>query len=1189
MSDSLVLANTFELLGGGVASTLPQCTGAKFRLGTQYNFGTPQPVIDFTAAMMGDGERPSGWRYSNRTFSLPVVILVPTTGSSVAAIFNDRLTLAGAREMIQQAISADQFTLVWSPEGALGQRDTIYECWRAAATGIEYDYGHEKNLICQMTITFDAMPFGRSDVEQTLNFDSPVIGATAPAAQVEVDNFTAINTSTQVPWWSASGQSAYGFQSAWWNHSITDFNSPALYTRTIFDAGQTATFEAGLGNYTQTGNCAVAQSAVQAHGGTKSMTLTSSAGGDMSAGSCLAANFATQMLACVPGDIIHVAAFSRSVASARSVAVGAEFYTAAGVQISATFGTTVTNSTSNFTTNPTADITAPATAAWVRNRVEVLATGAGAEVHYFDDITMTRGAAVDLTGRSKLTMWFGLGADGSAAWRRWHKGPVNFTFTLTDASARTITFGTRIDCTASDNPLLPRWNLVSCHIPQGKTFTYTNVVGYSIKAVSETHNWTGPTQALSPAAYLSGLLASPEVSPKRAASQRGGTYLVYDAVGTAPSPVNLHCQMSPAPLVASTVTYVLPGTPGNTQQFVAPAENPNTLSGDASNFDKGSVGTWVGGADGLVANGTVTFSAAQSRSAPNSMSVVPISGGTNVTVGSCLAANVLAQGVQCAAGDRVSLRVYARAGTTVRNITVGAQFFTGAGASISRVDLSVVADTNSGFTVYQGLVTAPATSAVCRMLLTIATPAAAEVHYFDDIYFAYGVQATVICQAGAGAGGSTRPTMAAGGGGGGAEIAWELNLDLNPGANHAYKIGAGGDFFEGVGTGGNGTSSFFTGKSVTVTANGGQGGQNIWNSDYLNGTGGLGGTGSGNAHHSNGGAGAQGNYAANDAGGGGGSAGDGGAGGAGSAPAGGLAGASGSLGIKGAGGGSGMIIGTNNVPGGYPGGGGGGAISGTTYNRDGANGNDGRITVIIKSYTAPGAFPALILHKPSPKNTILAQPVIDVGAGLDTPDGTHEYFPSSVTPGQAARFVGTYTMLLANFSWHGAGARTVSVTAKQYEASGGAVSSTILSQSVTPSGVSNSLVNMGNITLPIKDMAPDNTDSYFTFSPTSGDTLDRFMDILLLDTQGQLVWISLPGAGYTDYWIDSPELTADVGRVLGSVQQRAQAVSVLGQTFMTGGPMRLSPGDNLIMVYSPGGMPALEAQYFPNWWSERIA
>jgi hypothetical protein len=71
--------------------------------------------------------------------------------------------------------------------------------------------------------------------------------------------------------------------------------------------------------------------------------------------------------------------------------------------------------------------------------------------------------------------------------------------------------------------------------------------------------------------------------------------------------------------------------------------------------------------------------------------------------------------------------------------------------------------------------------------------------------------------------------------------------------------------------------------------------------------------------------------------------------------------------------------------------------------------------------------------------------------------------------------------------------------------------------------------------------------------------------------------------------VDAPDANADFGRVLGSLTDRSAAVSVLGSTFASGGPLRVDPGDNLLTVFSPAGMPALEASYFPRWWHERLA
>jgi hypothetical protein len=205
---------------------------------------------------------------------------------------------------------------------------------------------------------------------------------------------------------------------------------------------------------------------------------------------------------------------------------------------------------------------------------------------------------------------------------------------------------------------------------------------------------------------------------------------------------------------------------------------------------------------------------------------------------------------------------------------------------------------------------------------------------------------------------------------------------------------------------------------------------------------------------------------------------------------------------------------------------------------------------------------------------------------VDAPDG-REYAVGSVD-GFLARYNGTYSVYVVNFSWNGSTARTVTATIKQYEGSGGAVSSVIVSQSITPANIVNGMVWLGEVTLPVKDMAPENTDSYFTVSVQSGNTSDRFLDMLLIDTSGETVLINLPGGGYTDYWIDAPNLKGEVGKVLGSVGDRSAAVSVLANTTMSGGPVTLQPGSNQFTVYSPNGQPGLAGEYLPHWWLERL-
>ena len=471
-------------------------------------------------------------------------------------------------------------------------------------------------------------------------------------------------------------------------------------------------------------------------------------------------------------------------------------------------------------------------------------------------------------------------------------------------------------------------------------------------------------------------------------------------------------------------------------------------------------------------------------------------------------------------------------------------------------------------------------------------PAVGEFHYFDDLYLAYGVQGVVACLGAGGAGGSTQGKKNAAGGAGAGELGWELNLDLTPGGLHQYSIGKAGQPVSTPGSGQNGGDSWFQGSTVQVRGHGGQGAVNAFG-DYSQGNGGLGGTGSVNTFHQPGGAGQQGYYLNWEGGGGGGAAGDGGPGqiGTGGRNLPGVGGPAGSLGITGGNGAAGYPgipagWGGDAASGGqYPGGGGAGSAS-DTQNHSGSPGANGVIQVTIKTYAGGGMFPALLVHKASPQSGLLAKQVIGIGNGTDPPDG-RQYTVDQVA-GQNARFSSTYSVMLVAWSLDGAAARNVTVTITQYFSSGGNYAQASLTGSVTPSQVLNGIIILGEITLPIIDIPPENTDAYYAASVLSADLADRFMDLVLVDTMGQTFLINNTGPGYLNYWIDAPDGTSDLGRVSGSIQDRAMAVSVLGATMATGGPLRMDPGDNLLTVYSPSGQPAMEGDYWPRWWQERL-
>lgn len=177
---------------------------------------------------------------------------------------------------------------------------------------------------------------------------------------------------------SCQGNS-YGLE---WGINLT----PGVFTSTNSLVGTASTFETNIANWAATTNCAVAQSAAQAHAGTKSLSMTSTAAGDMVAGHCAAANVVTQGFAVAPGQQVMVNAWLRAAVSARTVSVGVTWYTSGGVIIgTAAYGTGVADSAAAWTM-ATATLVAPATTAFGITTVKVAATGAGAEVHYVDDV-----------------------------------------------------------------------------------------------------------------------------------------------------------------------------------------------------------------------------------------------------------------------------------------------------------------------------------------------------------------------------------------------------------------------------------------------------------------------------------------------------------------------------------------------------------------------------------------------------------------------------------------------------------------------------------------------------------------------------------------------------------------------------------------------------------------------------------
>jgi hypothetical protein len=246
--------------------------------------------------------------------------------------------------------------------------------------------------------------------------------------------------------------------------------------------------------------------------------------------------------------------------------------------------------------------------------------------------------------------------------------------------------------------------------------------------------------------------------------------------------------------------------------------------------------------------------------------------------------------------------------------------------------------------------------------------------------------------------------------------------------------------------------------------------------------------------------------------------------------------------------------------------------------------------LIITPYqSAP--FKNLIVHRPPLGTPTTFQPMVSVGAGSDAPDGTHEYRMPQLSSGVNADFGGTYTIYLINATWSGSTSRQITVTVNQYEYPGGPkYSVSTLPITITPSQVINGVVTAGVLTLPIKAVPPDNTGSYFTVTPFDSNSSDRFYDCLFLDTMGESVIVNEPTQGYVTYYADAPLPNYDLGLILGSQNGRANAISVLDATILSGGALTIEPadGDNQLFAYSADGLaPAIAFNYYPYWFFDR--
>lgn len=164
-----------------------------------------------------------------------------------------------------------------------------------------------------------------------------------------------------------------------WGTQIT----PGIFSTSNSLTGQTANFEGGIGTWVVGLNApTLAASTAHAHGGTGSMSMTSTTAGAMSAKHVNAVASGVPVAA---GTQLYLQAWFLAGATVRNCQVAVNWYNSGGTLITTTSGTPVANNASTWTLAD-ATLTAPALAVHAVAVAQVNSVAGSGEVHFVDDV-----------------------------------------------------------------------------------------------------------------------------------------------------------------------------------------------------------------------------------------------------------------------------------------------------------------------------------------------------------------------------------------------------------------------------------------------------------------------------------------------------------------------------------------------------------------------------------------------------------------------------------------------------------------------------------------------------------------------------------------------------------------------------------------------------------------------------------
>jgi hypothetical protein len=644
-SDSLVLSGAIELMGGqagvpcqvpnpgmidsnGVGPTFrilapPSLNSAAFGYEPSYDLNAPQPTQDVVASMLLDGERPFGYRSSNRTMSLPIMIFGTYAGGMQQVL--------AAQEYLMSIIDQQVWQIKWTPSDT--GLPMIFDCFRALPSsplwGFNYSAGGSATdasigkpnyPLMMITLTVQALPYGRSDIDgvQNLAFTNGLVNGPTTAGAVTLDTYTyntggvrrigsgtSGGTSMNLPVTIGPVPVGDGVVVAVTAPNATAQTISCSDTRgnpyTLTETAQNSTSPAtGLFVFTSPN---VKKGILP---GVDTITVTTSnsqnmAGSvfgvsgfyqvDTAATNTATGNSAVPAVSSNTGTLasnVVLALFSNNNTQVATTptgwaSVGNEANGAAEV-----FGTwTLATGTNSRTATSSYSSASPYAAVmlvcnispgytWnLESQYSSSSPDSGQAAHYATPTPMHTpwpaavytglfSSPVSIVGLPVFTVWFGQAYD-----TQWPAAPnfvsnVTLKYVLTDTQGRTLSFSTTYKkCKYGANPTMPKWTQINASVPQGdQLFSYDSVTGYTLTVT----NWSGSGHNgyVRMHCWLNELIANPQTL-SNPVSPRGTVYQLFGLPGSARAPINVQCQLPAAAEIVKEIT-----TPASGNWIVPP-------------------------------------------------------------------------------------------------------------------------------------------------------------------------------------------------------------------------------------------------------------------------------------------------------------------------------------------------------------------------------------------------------------------------------------------------------------------------------------------------------------------------------------------------------------------------------------------------------------------------------------------